>query len=233
MKNETITVFLPTRKGSQRVKNKNIRQFSIYKNGLLDLKLKQLVELSGVNEIILSTNDDACIRIAKEYQLKYGNVKIISRPDELALSSTDLTDLIEYVPSICSSTHILWTHVTSPFINANDYERAISDYFKCLNNGYDSLMSGRLYNDYLWDNEINDIINRNSTKKWPRTQDLKPLYQIDNGIFLASKNIYSSNHDRIGANPFIFQQNEIKAFDIDWEDDFAMAELMYDRFLKI
>ncbi len=56
----SITVFLPTRKGSQRVKNKNTKPFAEYKGGLLELKLKQL-SLIDVDQVILSTNDEIAI----------------------------------------------------------------------------------------------------------------------------------------------------------------------------
>ena len=94
----SISIFLPTRRGSQRVRNKNTRAFSNYKGGLLELKLKQLLQLD-VEEIILSTNDEESIRIAESF-IENEKLKIVVRPDELCSSKTKLTDLIEYVPSI-------------------------------------------------------------------------------------------------------------------------------------
>lgn len=43
---ERIAFFLPTRKGSERVKNKNTKPFAGIEGGLMENKIKQLVELS-------------------------------------------------------------------------------------------------------------------------------------------------------------------------------------------
>ena len=47
-----ITAIVPVRKGSVRVKNKNIRPFG--ESSLLELKIKQLKKVSGISEIIVS-----------------------------------------------------------------------------------------------------------------------------------------------------------------------------------
>lgn len=229
MKNKKVSVFLPTRKGSERVKNKNTRQFANFKGGLLELKLKQLIKVLSVNEIILSTNDEHSLEVAQEILKESDKLKIIHRPNNLALSTTSLIDLVKYVSEVCTSEHLLWTHVTSPFVTHLDYEKAIFKYFEELENGYDSLMSVKSFKGFLWDEKDNDIINRQNKEKWPRTQDLKPLYEIDSGIFIASKRIYKENIDRIGEKPFLFKQDEIKSFDIDWDMDFKIAEAIYEK----
>jgi len=229
---ESISIFLPTRKGSQRVKNKNTKPFGPYAGGLLEMKLTQLVKVNKVDEIILSTNDEECIRIGETFSKEYPRLKIIRRPDELASSTTNLMDLVKYVPTIAKSSHILWTHVTSPFVTEGDYEKALALYFENLGNGYDSLMSVKKFQNFLWSEEENDIINRVTDQKWPQTQDLRLLYEIDSAVFLASKSTYLNHKDRIGERPFLYKQEEFKSFDIDWEDDFEMGELILKNILK-
>jgi CMP-N-acetylneuraminic acid synthetase len=224
-----VSVFLPIRKGSQRVVNKNTRKFAHFNKGLLELKLNQLIKVTSISEIILSTNDEASIEIGREFSHISNKIRIIKRPENLSLSSTNLTDLVKYVPKICVSDHILWTHVTSPFVEAVDYDYAIELYLKALNQGYDSLMSVRKFNNYLWSKKKNDIINRVSDQRWPQTQDLEELYEINSAIFIASRKIYVDNFDRIGTKPELFIQDSIKSFDIDWEDDFTLAELIYKK----
>jgi len=221
----SITIFLPTRKGSERVKNKNTRPFSHYKKGgLLELKLKQLLNIENCNEIILSSDDPVCLRIGENFKKSNNKLRIIKRPDILAQSDTDLVDLINHASDVSSSDHILWTHVTSPFITDSDYRKAIELYFINRKDGYDSLMSVKKITNYVWNRKRNDIINRKTNEKWPRTQDLETLYEINNGIFITSKKIYFYKHDRIGEKPFLHEMNEIKSFDIDWESDFYWAE---------
>ncbi|TDW48583.1 N-acylneuraminate cytidylyltransferase [Flavobacterium sp. 270] len=224
---ETISVFLPTRKGSERVLNKNTRKFCDVNNGLLEIKLDQLLKTELVHEIVLSSNDDASLEYGTKLASRENRLKVIERPDELASSSTNLIDLVKYVPSICNMSHILWTHVTSPFVMSEDYDNAIKTYFQSLDEDYDSLMSVKTIQNFLWSKEKNDLINRLTDIKWPRTQDLMPLYEIDSAFFIASKNVYLKNEDRIGLKPFLMEQSGYKSFDVDWEHDFDLAELIY------
>ena len=62
-----IAFFLPTRKGSERVRNKNTRPFAGIEGGLIENKIRQLVATRHLDEIILSTNDEICMTIAKKY----------------------------------------------------------------------------------------------------------------------------------------------------------------------
>lgn len=224
---ENICIFLPTREGSERVKNKNTRKFADIEGGLLSNKLNQLIDCKKINQIILSTNDLISIEIGNRYMKKDSRIQVIERPNELAQSSTSLIDLVKYVPTICNSEHILWTHVTSPFVEASDYEAAIKKYLINLENGFDSLMSVKKIKNFIWDVEINDIINRVGNEKWPRTQDLKAYFEIDSAIFLSSRNNYFEFCDRIGNSPFVFELDGYKSFDVDWEEDFNIAELIY------
>lgn len=222
---QDFVFFLPTRKGSERVQHKNTRKFAGIEGGLVQLKLKQLLEVPDV-PILLSTNDPETIRIAK----KFDNERIIlkNRPDELCLSTTNLQDLINYIPSITQAQHIIWTHVTSPFVEARHYKRAIELYHEALQNAYDSLMSVTKINEFLWDKEAKSIANYDRSKiKWPRTQDLKSLYAINSGIFINSRDNYLNLQDRIGKHPYLMELKTLESIDIDWEDDFLTAEKIY------
>ena len=227
--NKDVSIFLPTRAGSERIANKNTRNFAKVKGGLLSIKLNQLLSLSNVKEVILSTNDEASIEVAQNF-LSNPKLKLIQRPDHLAQSLTNLTDLVEYVPTICSSEHILWTHVTSPLVNAVDYETAINLYFEKMSENYDSLMSVKEIQNYVWSKKENKVSNRKDDdfKKWPRTQDLEKVYEVNSAIFIASKKIYKKENDRIGKKPYLLIHSFLQSIDVDWEEDFKIAEKLYE-----
>lgn len=221
-----VTFFLPTRKGSQRVKDKNTRCFAGIDGGLLENKLLQLMQANYIDEIILSTNDEQCISIAKDIVGQNDKFKIIPRPEKLCLDSTNLQDLIDYVPTITNADHILWGHVTTPIADACVYDDAIRTYLANLSHNYDSLVSVTPFRNFLL-NKSGTLINNTTAFSWPRTQDLEELYEINHVIFLATRTVYEKKHDRIGNNPFLYMMNKIQAFDIDWEEDFNIAEMIY------
>lgn len=224
MKQKTA-FFLPTRKGSERVKNKNTRPFAGIEGGLIENKIIQLLATKLVDEIILSTNDEQCIAVAEKYA-KDKRLRIIPRPEELCLSSTNLQDLISYVPTITDADHILWGHVTTPLVGAELYDEGISLYFSKLNEGYDSLVGVKELRNFLLNTE-GRLVNNNTGIPWPRTQDLEILYEINHTMFLTKREVYEIQKDRIGKKPFLYVMDEICSMDIDWEDDFAIAETLY------
>lgn len=224
-----ISFFLPTRKGSERVKNKNTRPFAGIEGGILKLKLQQLLNIERVEDIVVSTNDEQTIEVAKSF----GNprIRVIERPEHLCLSSTVIEDFIDYIPSVVESEHIFWVHATAPFADESVLNKALDTYIEALSSGdYDSLLSVNKIQQFLWSATENKCINHDRSKvKWPRTQDLEPLYEINHAFYINSRDNYLKYHDRIGEKPFLFELDKLHAYDIDWEDDFAIAEMIYNK----
>ena len=218
-----IIAFLPMRKGSQRVKNKNTRKFANYKFGLFELKLEQLLK-SNVDEILISTNDEIILNFLEKQ--KNNRIKIDRRPEWLCSNESKTDDLISYVAQITEKKEdILWTHVTSPFIDENDYNKAIEIYHSQINK-YDSLMSVTKLHTFLWDRS-GPINYDRSLFKWPWTQTLPEIFEVNSGIFIAKSDIYKTKKDRIGDRPYFFELEGYNGFDIDWEKDFDLAEHIF------
>lgn len=223
-----VNVFLPMRAGSERVPNKNTRTFAGIEGGLCHIKLKQLLECELVQSIFISTDDPRVVEISSKF--KSNDIRIVKRPNSLASSSTSTDALIKYVPQIMPDGHILWTHVTSPFIQAKTYDELIKDYLNNLE-VYDSLMTVTSVQKFIWNDKVPLNYNR-TQEKWPRTQTLKPLWEINSGAFLASKEVYETKLDRIGNTPYLKPLSSALAFDIDWLPDFEVAETIYEKMFK-
>jgi CMP-N-acetylneuraminic acid synthetase len=221
-----ITAFLPCRLGSQRVPDKNIRIFSGIEGGLLKIKLDQLVNTKKIDNIVVSSNDPRVLEFASKYN--ENRFVVDERPDYLGSNTTTTDELINYVPSIITEGHVLWTHVTSPFLNENDYQKIIESYFNKLDYGYDSLMTVLKLQCFIWD-KTKPISYSRSELKWPMTQNIKPLFEVDSGVFLSSINNYKEIGDRIGKKPFLYEQDKSKSIDIDWPEDFVLAEKLWSQ----
>ena len=220
---QTVNVFLPMRAGSERIPEKNTKTFSGIKGGLCRIKLEQLVKCDLVSKIFVSTNDKEVLKISKS--INTNKIEVILRPEELASSSTSTDDLIKYVPNIMPEGHILWTHVTSPFIDTKIYSEIINSYFKNIKY-FDSLMTVTKLQKFIWND--NEPINYDrNLEKWPRTQTIKNLWEVNSGAFIASKSIYKQRLDRIGDNPYLFKLSDEISFDIDWLPDFKIAETLF------
>lgn len=217
----SVIAFLPCRSGSSRVKNKNIRPISNFQNGLLEIKLNQLLSSSMISKIYLSTNDQLVIEYAKDINNK--KIYINERPDDLCSDQATTDSLIKYAGDILPDGDILWTHVTSPFISSVDYDHIIKSFYASLERGYDSLVTVTVIQSFLWDDHGPFNYN-NKSLKWPFTQELKKLYEINSGVFLANKKIYKKCNNRLGEKPKYFILDKLKSIDIDNIDEFNLVE---------
>lgn len=227
LKKGKVAFFLPARSGSERVHDKNTRPFAGIPGGLMQNKMLQLVNTALIDEIILSTNDEKCIAIASEFTYD-SRVKILRRPDSLCLSSTNLQDLIAYVPSVTDADYIVWGHVTTPLAGPAEYDLGVEMFFRKMQEGFDSLVGVKELKNYLLD-KTGRVVNNTTSLPWPRTQDLEPLYLINHTMFIASRQTYVTDRNRVGRKPYLHVMDEIHSFDIDWEDDFVIAEALYSR----
>lgn len=219
-----IIAFLPCRAGSQRVPHKNTRPFGGEAEGLLGIKLRQLLGTRGIDEVVLSTNDPMVIDIGERHLAgAQGRLRIDHRPDALCSSSTSTDEVIGYVPRIIEQAHVLWTHVTSPFFDEPEYEAAISAYRAALEAGsHDSLMGVLELRTFMWNSEGPLNYDRR-VEKWPRTQTLPVLYEVNSAIFISDVGNYRRLSDRIGDRPLLHPVPKAKTIDVDWEDDFELA----------
>ena len=217
-------VFLPCRKGSQRVPNKNTRSFAGIEGGLLRIKLEQLLACKKIDKIYLSSDDEVVLNIGRA--MNDDRIVIDKRPDYLCQSSTSTDDVVKYVPELIKEdATIIWTHVTSPFLKAQTYDDMLDTYYKHLPE-HDSLMSVNELRTFIW-NKDGAINYDREVEKWPRTQTLEPWYEINSGVFIADRSVYTQLQDRVGKHPFLYPTSKMESYDIDWPEDFEFAELLY------
>lgn len=221
-----ITCFLPCRAGSQRVPKKNIKHFAGHEYGLIEIKLRQLINTQNIDEIVLTTNDLEILDYADS--LREPRLRLHRRIEDLCSSTTSTDQLVAHAHELISQGSILWTHVTSPFITAKCYDKIINSYFEQVKQGCDSLMTTTRIQGFLWSDGQPINYDRNS-EKWPRTQSLKPIQEINSGVFLASVDTYVELNDRIGRHPFMYELDKLTGFDIDWHEDFMVAECLLEK----
>lgn len=221
-----VIAFLPCRRGSERVAGKNTRPFGTYRSGLIELKLNQLLSCRAIDSVVLSTNDAKILNFANDLDAG-GRLLVHHREDALSANTTSTDALIEHARDLIGkldpNAHVLWTHVTSPFISAERYAHIVTSYAQALSEGYDSLVTTTQIHAYLWD-EGGPINYDRSVEKWPRTQTLRPVHEVNSAAFLAPLAVYARYGDRIGARPSLYRLERLVALDIDWEADFIIAE---------
>ena len=220
-----ISIFIPIRKGSKRIKNKNFKSLPKFRFGLTELKIRQLEklktslkkEISQPFEFIVSTDSEKIIKYLEKY--KWISVKKRSR----SLATDDSLDkLIKYVPGVCKGKFILWTHVTSPLFQHSDYIEFIKTFLKYFKkNKIKSAFSANKIQKFLFRKRDNKWLSHNrAKKKWPKTQDLEDCYEVNSAAFIATREVYLKQKDRLCDNPLPIISRNNSGFDIDFMEDF-------------
>lgn len=217
--------FLPARAGSERVKNKNTRPFAGFDGGLLELKLRQLHEVRRLDEIIVSSNDPVVLDYARHFAAHVDErVVPLERPDEYGVSATSMERFIaDYIAHLRDRGTMLWTHVTHPFVTSALYDEALDVYEKALLQGHDSLVSATKVQKFLW-RDGKPFNYDNSSEKWPRSQDIPPIWDINHAIYIMPFEVMRAAGDRISEKSYFLPMEEGASMDIDWEDQFHLMD---------
>jgi CMP-N-acetylneuraminic acid synthetase len=217
--------FIPCRAGSERVLHKNTRPFAGIIGGLIELKLRQFQRVEGLDRIIVSSNDQMVLDFAADFAAhEDARVEPLPRPDEWGNSATSMGAFIrDYIAHMFEDGHLFWTHVTHPFATSALYQRALHDYHAKLAEGYDCLVSATRIQKFLW-RDGRPFNYDNSLERWPRSQDLKPVFEINHAIYAIPFQVMRNTGDRIGNRPFFFEMEEAESMDIDWEEQFQLLQ---------
>jgi N-acylneuraminate cytidylyltransferase len=126
------------------------------------------------------------------------------------------------VPKVCAGEIVLWTHVTSPLFNHLSYSRFIKN-FLIHKKKNDSSFTATKIKSFIFNATKNTWISHNrKINKWPRTQDLDKIYNINNAAFISKRKVFINLKDRIGKNalPYSKVLADYEIFDIDDKKDF-------------
>lgn len=232
---ESFSLIIPVRSGSKRVVRKNTKPFLLDGRSLLEHKLSQVSRISKhFSQVVVSTDDEEVIdQLGRISDIE--NLVLDRRPKELCRSDTKVVDLINYVAGLIKTEHIFWLHVTSPFMSAAHYLDALDIYKREVVGGgaYDSLMSVNKLQQFIWSDASRAVINCDrAVNKWPNTQDLEPLFEINHAFYISSRENYLKLEDRIGLRPYLYECNGLQKVDIDWPDDFELAQQLLPAYLR-
>ena len=213
-----ITALIPVRKGSQRVKNKNIKPFG--DSSLLEIKIKSLLKLkkwNKIEEIIVSSDCDEMLLIADNL-----GVKTHKREKYYASSEATNSEFFSNLAKIGSNPWILYSPVTSPLISFETYNEILTKFkLKPTNTVTTSLQKHHMWLD---GKPLNYDV-----KNSPNSQDLPDIFSINYGISLIKRKDMLDYKNIVTKNPTFIVLDEIEGVDIDTELDFEFANYLYKK----
>ncbi|WP_400256185.1 acylneuraminate cytidylyltransferase family protein [Methanomethylophilus alvi] len=210
---------VPMKLNNRRLPGKNTKRFT---NGepLCHYVLNTLKDIELIDEIYVYCSDSSI----KSY-LPSG-IKYLERSKSLDQDTTKINEVLSNFASVVKSDIYLMTHATAPFITK---ESIIKGLESVLSGEYDSSFAATRCQDFMWKDNLPMNYSLNSI---PRTQDLDPIYIETSGFYCYTYDIITNFNRRIGNKPKIVEVTGIEAIDIDEQEDFELADAVYNFILK-
>ena len=212
-----IKAVIPIRKGSQRVKDKNLRPFA--NTNLLELKIRNLKASGVFDEIIVNTDSDEAIEIAVRSEVSYHR-----REPYYASSKCSGSEFFQHLGIVTDTDVFAYCPVTSPFVSVETMKKCV-DLFK-QNEECDCVSTVSDVKEFLWLNGSPVNYDKNNA---PNSQNLPDIKALNFGFTLVKRESLIQNRNIIGNNPLFVTTSEIEAVDIDTPLDFYIAEHIYKK----
>lgn len=210
---------IPIKMESKRIPQKNIKPF--YDGTPLMSFIQQACLDSGViDETYIYCSDDTVI----PYLLP--NVKFLKRPKFLDGDDINANDFIrEFMKTVDADIYVN-AHTTSPFAKSSTIAELVE---KVAGGEYDSAFCAESLRTFMWEN--GKPINFDPDH-FPRTQDLPPIVAETSIAYVFKKETFNRFNRRLGVKPYIKEVGRIEAMDIDYPEDFEIANAIYKEIIR-
>lgn len=219
-----IVIIIQARLNSERVSQKMIRPFA--DSNLFEIAIKKLLASKEIpkDNIYLSINEPELKSIGQKY-----NLNIYERSEESANNDNSLQKIYEWHDKLPFD-YVIKVNACSPLLKTE----TIDNFYKTfLNQKEENLFGVIEQKDYFWDSK-----NKLMTP-WPKDQTIMNTKAVET-TYKAAHVLYASRLDLISKNKFmgdfdkeggikLFAMNELECFDIDYEWQFKIAELIYNN----
>lgn len=213
-----VVAIVPVRSGSKRVIGKNTRPFA--GSTLLEIKVRQLLRVSGLDEVCVNSDDPAMLEIAA----RAGASTQLRDPD-FATDTVPMSEVYADMASKVDCDEILLTHVTNPLAGADVYDACLATYYR-RESDYDSLTTVADVKDFLYFD--GKPLNYDPSNK-PRSQDLPNIVKLTHVASVLPREMVIEKKDIVGYRPLFIKLDAFQSVDIDTPLDFEVAEWLYRR----
>lgn len=222
MKKKAV-IIIPARKGSNRIKNKNIT--NVCSKPLISYTIENALTSQFSNDIFISTDCDEIKKICNNYP-----IFIINRPKKLssdiATSESVLIHALDEIKKINKEDpdFTILLQCTSPIRKIGDIDQAFK---KIKNLKGDSLISVTKSKKFLWKFKKNKFQSINyDFKKRKREQDFEEQYEENGSIYITKSKLLRKEKNRLCGKIIPFVMDPFSSLQIDEKEDLKLAKLI-------
>ncbi len=215
---KTVAI-VPIKLNNERLPNKNIKPFD---NGqpLCHYIFETLKKVNGIDEIYVYCSNPEIKKYIPQ------GVKFLKRSESLDQNTTKINEVLAAFANDVVADIYVMTHATAPFILPASIEKGLN---AVESNDYDSSFAVRKIQTFLW--RENRPFNYD-LDNIPRTQDLTPIFEETSGFYIYTRDTIVNHNRRIGNRPFMVEISAIEACDIDTQEDFTIANALFNQIVK-
>lgn len=205
---------IPVKLDSKRIPQKNIKPF-FDGTPLMYFIQKTCLDCELIDEVYIYCSDE----LVKDYIIP--GVKFLKRSSELDGDDKNANDIIRSFMNEVDADIYVNAHTTSPFAKADTISECIR---KVASGQFDSAFCAENIKTFMWSE--GQPVNFDPSH-FPRTQDLPDIYGETSIAYVFTKESFIKNGRRLGTRPFIKEVGKIEAMDIDYPEDFDIANAVY------
>tara|TARA_B110001450_G_C17583201_1_gene465840 strand:- start:117 stop:797 length:681 start_codon:yes stop_codon:yes gene_type:complete len=177
-----------------------------------------------VDEVIVFASDEKVMNYIDE-NAQYNFVK---RDISLDSVETSIEDIVESFLSKSNADIVLLIHPKSPFLKPQTISNCINQVVLFSS---DSSFTATPIRSHLWFKD--GPLNHTTERKIPSFSKIDPLLIGPSSVYVFTRKLFEETRRMVGNNPFIEKIGHFESFEIEREDDYAMAELIINAGLDI
>lgn len=216
--------FIPARKGSVRVKNKNV--IKLNNKSLIEYTFDQASRSKTIDQIYVSSNDDRVLKISK----KFKKVKYVKRKNSLSNSKTLMSEVIlDFLGSIKKSydlqkVNLVILQPTSPQRKYTDIDKAVRLFKKKNFKPLISLSEPITNPDYIYYLKDKKLAPLNKSLDSRKRKNIKKFLCINGSIYIVNARSYLKDPNILKKNSTIFEMDKKHSIQIDDYYDLNMMK---------
>jgi len=204
---------------SERVKGKNYRPLG--GRPLYHHIVSSLLEVPEVGTVVIDTDSPL---ITEDAATHFPSVRVIPRPESLLGGDVPMNEILLHDVTQTEADLYLQTHSTNPLLRSTTIASAIGAFLDQRDN-HDSLFTVTALQTRLWTGDAKPI--NHDPAVLLRTQDLPPVMEENSCLYVFDAKTLQQRGNRIGERPLLWPIDRLEAWDIDDEDDWAVAQALY------
>ena len=225
-----VLAIIPARGGSKGVLRKNVKELA--GKPLIAWTIEEAKKSKYIDRLILSSEDDEIIKIAKEFGCEAPFV----RPSELAQDDTPgIIPLLHALEEVIGYDYIVSLQPTSPLRIVDDIDACIEKMIATRSPACVSVAepTNSPYWMYTVDEKENMVPLIKQDNLTTRRQDLPSVYLLNGAVYVAEVTWLKQTASFLTAETTAFIMPNNRSHDIDTEEDFLLVDSLLRKLFVI